>query len=71
MKGEYHMLNKCNTDHLIDRITEARTKNNLNWMALIRLAFKYAPKDAALIMQNITKRDMEISKYSKQLGKIK
>ena len=38
-------------------------------MNLMRLAFKYAPKEASKIMQNITKLDKKISSLTKNLSK--
>lgn len=45
------------TDHLaiIDQIEAIRAKNNKNWMDVLRLAFKHAPKEAAEIMAGIYK----------------
>ena len=31
---------------IINKIEIIRSKNNKNWMDLLRLAFKYAPKEA-------------------------
>ena len=31
---------------LIDEIEKIRTQNNINWMDLLRLAFKSAPEEA-------------------------
>lgn len=60
-----------NYNNLIDQITEIRVKNNKNWMSILRLAFKHAPKEAEKLMSNITKCDEEISKLSTKLGRIK
>ncbi len=58
-------------EYLIDKIQEIRSRNNKNWMNLLRLAFKYAPQEAAKIMQSISECDTEINKLSKQLGELK
>ena len=52
---------------IIDQIEAVRTRNNKNWMDLLRLAFKHSPKEAAVIFAEIFKEDSEISKLSKQL----
>lgn len=69
MKGGFPMSEKY--DFLIDKITEIRAKNNKCWMAILHLAFKHAPKEAGLLMQQIGKKDKEISKLTKELAKIK
>ena len=53
---------------IIDEIQEIRTRNNKNWMDILRLAFKYAPKEAKRIMADITECDAEINKLSKRLA---
>ena len=52
---------------IIDEIQDIRSKNNRNWMDLLRLAFKHAPKDAAEIMAEIYKHDSDISHLVKKL----
>jgi len=55
-------------NELIDRIQVIRTANNSLWMRLLKLAFKHAPKEAAEIMQGITKNDAAINALSRELG---
>lgn len=52
---------------IINEITIIRTKNNLSWMKLLKLALKHAPQETKAIMADITKHDMEISNLSKKL----
>ena len=40
---------------IINSIEKVRSKNNKNWMDLLRLSFKYAPTETAKIMQEIYK----------------
>ncbi len=47
---------------LVDQIEEIRRKNNKNWMDLLRIALKNAPKDARKILRKINKNDKKISK---------
>jgi|TARA_B100002019_G_scaffold293473_1_gene321316 hypothetical protein len=54
---------------IINSIQDIRSKNNVNWMDLLRLAFKHAPNEAAEIMQNIYNKDEEISDLAKKLTK--
>ncbi len=53
-----HLSNK---QIVIDAIEKIRSRNNVNWMNLLRLAFKEAPKEAGEIMGNINDDDSEIS----------
>lgn len=52
---------------IIDQIESVRTKNNKNWMDLLRLAFKHAPEEAAAIVAEIYREDSEISKLAEKL----
>jgi hypothetical protein len=38
---------------IISQIENIRKKNNVNWMNILRIAFKYNPKAAAKIMSKI------------------
>ncbi len=52
---------------IIDEIESVRTKNNVNWMDILRIAFKESPKNASKIFKNISNHDNKISKLSKKL----
>ena len=54
---------------LLDKIEKVRRKNNVNWMDMLRLAFKYDAKSAAKIMSKIYSDDIKIGKLAKQLTK--
>ena len=54
---------------IIKRIEKIRKKNNVNWMNLLRLAFKHSPKQAAKIMSKIYIDDNNIRKLVKKLTK--
>ena len=47
---------------IIRQIEIVRSKNNKNWMDLLRLAFQYAPSEAAVIFSEIFKEDKEVKK---------
>ena len=51
---------------IINQIEKIRGKNNTNWMNILRLAFKYDPKNAAKIMSKIYSDDMKIGKLAKK-----
>ena len=53
---------------IIDQIEEIRSKNNSNWMDILRLAFLNAPSEAGSIMAKIYSSDEEISKLAKKLS---
>ena len=52
---------------IIKKIENIRKENNVNWMNLLRLAFKKSPKEAAIIMSKIYRDDARISKLVKKL----
>ena len=53
---------------IIDQIEKSRTYNNVNWMNLLRIAFKYAPSEAKKIMKKINIQDKKISQLLKKLS---
>jgi len=53
---------------VIDAIQEVRSKNNVNWMDILRLALKHAPEETKNLIKRINKSDNEISEL---LGKLK
>ena len=56
-----------NLNKIINDIEKIRKKNNSNWMDILRVAFKYSPKETAKIMSQIYQQDNKISKLSKKL----
>jgi hypothetical protein len=54
---------------IIDEIEQIRSKNNVNWMDILRLAFKSSPKEAKLLMKKIDHSDNRISELMKKLSK--
>lgn len=56
--GVVTMINKT---VLIDKIEKVRSKNNVNWMNLMRLAFVKSPKEAEKIFAKINEEDNNIS----------
>ena len=60
---------KINYDNIINKIEKIRSKNNTNWMNILRLAFKYDPKTAAKIMSKIYIDDAKIGRLAKKLTK--
>ena len=67
----YNNIQAINTQNfiqsVIDEIEQVRQKNNKNWMDILRLAFRYSPKEASAIFSEIYKEDGNISHLSKKL----
>lgn len=62
------MKNNLNNQKIIDKIEKIRSKNNVNWMDILRLAFKHDPKNASKIIKKINADDKRISSLIKKLG---
>ena len=52
---------------IIDKIEKVRSRNNINWMDLIRLSIKFAPKETSILLRKINKKDNEIAKLFKKI----
>ena len=62
-------MKKNNYLKIIKQIEKIRSKNNVNWMNILRLAFKLDPKSASKIMMKINYDDKRISNLLKKLSK--
>ena len=62
--------NSIKYNKIIDKIELIRSKNNVNWMDILRLAFNTSPEKARTIFQNINSDDKKINTLSKKLSKI-
>ena len=60
---------KNNNLKIIDQIEKIRAKNNVNWMDLLRLAFKLDAKSADKIMKKINYDDKKIAQLLSKLVK--
>ena len=65
-KNKKHKLNL----KIINKIQKIRSKSNINWMNLLRVALKHDPKKTSKIMSQVYFEDKEISKLVKKLSKI-
>lgn len=54
---------------IINQIEKIRSKNNVNWMDILRLSFKLDPKASIKIMKKINYDDKRISSLLKKLTK--
>lgn len=46
---------------IIDKIEKVRSKNNVNWMDVLRVALIHAPDETIRLMKNINQKDKKIS----------
>tara|TARA_Y100000768_G_C23980231_1_gene685341 strand:- start:1994 stop:2194 length:201 start_codon:yes stop_codon:yes gene_type:complete len=53
---------------IIDEMEKIRSKNNVNWMDILRLAFKNSPSEAQHLMKKIDHQDNRISELVKKLS---
>ena len=63
----YNVYMKKNYNKIINQIQKVRSKNNVNWMNVLKLAFELDPKKASEIMKRINYDDKNISKLLKKL----
>ena len=59
------------TEHylnIIDEIEQIRARNNVNWMDVLRLAFRHAPDEARELMKKINMEDDRVSSLLKKLA---
>ena len=59
---------KKNYNKIINQIQKIRSKNNVNWMNILKLAFKLDPKNSAKIMKKINYDDRKIAKLLNKLS---
>lgn len=52
---------------IIDQIEKVRTKNNVNWMDVLRIAFKNDPEAAKKCLRKINLQDQQISRLARKL----
>jgi hypothetical protein len=53
---------------IIDEIEKVRTNNNVNWMDIMRIAFKHSPEEAKKLMKKIDHEDNKVSTLVKKLS---
>jgi|TARA_B110000438_G_scaffold275655_1_gene296768 hypothetical protein len=59
------------TEHylkIIDEVERVRTRNNVNWMDVLRLAFRHAPDEARGLMKRVNAEDERISELLNKLA---
>ena len=61
------MKKKINYNKILTQIEKIRSKNNVNWMNILRLAFELDSNRASKIMSKINYDDKKISKLLNKL----
>ena len=56
-----------NYDKIFNDIEKLRSKNNKNWVDILRLAFKHSPSEAKKIFKQIVNKDKQLIKLAKDL----
>ena len=55
--------------NIFDKIESIRSKNNKNWMDLLRLSYESSPNKTLNILSKIISKDQSLVKFAKQLKK--
>ena len=55
---------------LVNQIQKIRSKNNKNWMDILKLSLKLDPKNTSKILSKIYNDDKKISTLAKKIFKI-
>ena len=64
-------MKKNNKIKIVNEIQKVRARNNKNWMNILRVAIKFAPKETQKIMRKINIDDKKISKLVSKLTSTK
>ena len=59
------------TDHyleIIDEIEKLRSRNNVNWMDILRLAIRNAPEEAIDLLKKVNSEDGKISELFNKIS---
>tara|TARA_B100000965_G_scaffold376868_1_gene370499 strand:- start:408 stop:614 length:207 start_codon:yes stop_codon:yes gene_type:complete len=56
---------------LVNQIQRIRSKNNKNWMDLLKLSLKLDHKQTSRILKDIVNQDKKISSLAKRIFKLK
>ena len=61
--GDYYKMKKNKkVNKIINKIESTRSKNNINWMDILRIAMKHSPKETQKALKKINNQDQKISK---------
>lgn len=62
-----HKLKQDTFEKTINKIQGVRKNNNINWMNILRLAFKNSPEETSNIFKKVYESDKQINQLSKKL----
>jgi hypothetical protein len=62
------MTDRLTDMEIIDKIQDIRSKNNVNWMDILRLAFRDSAEEARQLMGKVNEYDGEIAALLRQLA---
>jgi len=54
--------------NIIDEIEKVRTRNNVNWMDILRLAIRHAPDEAIDLLKKVNSEDERISELFNKIS---
>ena len=57
-----------NYSSIINEIQKIRSKNNVNWMNILKIAIKNSPEETIRTMKKINSNDNRISNFFKKLS---
>ena len=61
------MKAKKNHENIFKKIEQLRSKNNKNWMDILRVAYGYNPKKTSIILSKILGKDQQLIKLANKL----
>ena len=67
MKKNKRTKKAKNINNVINKIESTRTKNNINWMNILRVAMKHSPQETKNLLRSINIHDRKISKLLKKI----
>jgi len=65
------MKKNINLDSTFKKIENVRSKNNKNWMEILKIAYLASPKKTSSVLKRILEKDRKLIKLADALSKIK
>jgi len=65
------MKKNINLDNTFKKIENVRSKNNKNWMEILKIAYLANPKKTSSVLKRILEKDRKLIKLADALSKIK
>ncbi len=64
-------MNKKKSDLTFKKIENIRSKNNKNWMDILKIAYDSNPKKTSSVLKRILSKDRKLISLANSLSKIK